>query len=220
MIRYKFITTCLLIGLSTFSGKTQSTGQLIFADNFLKEAIGKSPSNWESNVPCEIVSVKNEPGKWMNMHAGGTYVPLLTQNFPENFKLEFDFIYKALGEDYNITEITIFSQKPGGDNDIAFPGNEGLKIFLENFIVSYACYSQQKTDDKLAKEFRTNIIQTDKRVEVSIQVMHQEVNVSINHHQLITSRFPGSVALFNALRFHLWGSQAEPLISNLKITYL
>src|ERR1035437_7649073 len=123
MIRHKFITTCLLVGLSTFSGKTQSTGQLILADNFFKEAIGKFPSNWESNVPCEIVSVKNEPGKWLNMHAGGTYIPLLTQNFPENFKVEFDFIYKALGEDYNTTEITIFSQKPGGDNDVAFPGN-------------------------------------------------------------------------------------------------
>jgi hypothetical protein len=220
MIRYKCIIICLYVGLSAFSGKAQNAGQLIFADNFLKETLGKFPANWESNVHGEIISVKNEPGKWLKMHTGGTYMPLLTQNFPENFKVEFEFIYEALGTDYNITEITIFSKKPDEAYDVSFPGNDGIKIFLENFIVSYACYSQQKMDDKLAKEHRTNIIQTDKMVKVSIKVTHQEVNIYINNQHLLTSRFSGTALPFNALRFHLWGSQAEPLISNLKITVL
>jgi len=220
MIRFKFISTCLFVGLSTFSGKTQNAGQLIFADNFLKETVGKFPANWESNVIGEVVSTRNESGKWLKMHAGGTYVPFLPQNFPENFKVEFEFIYEAFGDDYNTTEITIFSKKPCEAYDAAFPGSDGIKVFLENFIVSYASYTHEKLNDKLAKEYRSEIIQRDKKVEVSIQVLHQEINVYINNKQLLTSRFTGSVEPFNTLRFHLWGSQAEPLISNLKITYL
>jgi hypothetical protein len=190
----------------------------IYADEFSKATVGNFPANWESNVRGEIVTVKNEPGKWLKMHAGGTYIPTLSQNLPGNFTIDFDFIYEALGENYNTTEITIYSKKPGEAYDVAFPGNNGLKIFLENFIVSCASYNQQKMDDKLAREQRTHIIQASKKVKVSIHISNGELNIIINNKQILTAPVANTATPFNALRFHLWGSQAEPLISNLKIT--
>jgi hypothetical protein len=202
----------------TLPGKSQK-GQLFFLDNFSKDTIGKSPSYWESNVRGEIVTVKNEPGKWLKMHASGTYLPIINKLFPDLFTLEFDFIYQALGTDYNITEITMFSDKPGDTYDVSFPGSAGIKIFLENFIVSYACYSGQKIDDQLAQEHRTNIIQTDKKVKVSIQVDKREVAVYIDGQKImVAQRCPNTILPFNAMRFNLWGSQAEPLISNIRLT--
>jgi len=217
MIINSHVSILLVTLLAVLPIKAQKSNQ-IFTDDFSKEAVGNFPASWESNVRGEIVTVKNENGKWLKMHAGGTYIPPMSQNFPENFTLDFDFIYEALGENYNTTEITVYSKKPGEAYDVAFPGSNGLKIFLENFIVSCASYNQQKMDDKFAQEQRTHIIQASKKVKVSIRISNGELNVMINNKQMLTAPIANTPTPFNALRFHLWGSQAEPLISNLKIT--
>jgi len=191
----------------------------LFFDDFSKDVIGKSPSNWVSNVSGEIVTLKSYPGKWLKMHAGGTYLPQINQNLPDKFTIEFDFIYEALGTDYNVTEITLFSKKQEDTFDDFSPGNNGIKIFLENFIVTYACYNQQKVDDKTAMEHRTDIIQTNKKVTVNIEVNNQHVKLFVNHKELINATACSETPLqLNTIRFNLWGSQAEPLISNFCVT--
>jgi len=192
-------------------------GTRIFFDNFSKDTVGKSPSNWESNVYGEVVTLKNYPGKWLKMHAGGTYLIQFNQTMPTAFSVEFDFIYQALGTDYNVTEIAIFEKKQGDTYDDFFPGNKGIKIFLENFIVSYLCYNQQKADDKKAMEHRTNIIRTNKKVKVLIEVNNQQIKLYVNQQKFLEATICLGNMQFNAMRFHLWGSQAEPLISDFSI---
>jgi len=220
---FNLLIFLLLIPMLGLNGKAQITdsikaGQTIFFDNFSKDATGKFPANWISNRPGEVVSQKNLPGKWFKMHAEGTYLPQLKQDFPKNFTIEFDFIHQAIGNGNNTTEFTIFNKPENSLNDALFPGSSGVKIIFETFIVSCLCYDNLNPKVKPSGEYRSKIIQTNNIVKVSIKVDDQLLRVFVNGFECLhTPKCNGNSEIFNAVRFYLWGSQAEPMISNFRI---
>jgi hypothetical protein len=219
MVLFRHLSVVFLLFFATqINGQPVpgSASNIIFEDNFSSDTL--VPSQWISNVAAEVVRVKDFSGKWMKMHSQGTYMPRLKTVLPESFTVEFDFIYQALGDGNNLTEITLYNSLKGEALDVLFPGNSGIKVNLENFIVSYRYYSKPKMDDRNAGEFRTPIIQANQKAHASIRIQKQRLLLYVNDQKLLDAakciEMPG---LFDTFRFHFWGSQAEPLIANFKI---
>lgn len=197
------------------------TRQPVFFDNFSKDILGKFPLNWVSNRPGEVVTLKGIPGKWLKMHAEGTYLPLLGQDLPGNFTIDFDFIHQAIGNGNNTTEITLFRKPKDAVNDALLPGDCGIKIVLETFIVSCLGYDNTNPCNQVSAEYRSQVIQANKIARVSIKVEDQLLSVTINGFECLhVPQCKAGKEPFNAIRFYLWGSQAEPLISNLRVREL
>jgi len=222
---FNLLIYLVLIPMAGLNGKAQITdsikaGQTIFFDNFSQDLTGKFPANWISNKPGEVVSQKNLLGNWFKMHAEGTYLPQLKQDFPKNFTINFDYIHQAIGNGNNTTEITIFNKPKNSLNDALFPGSYGVKIILETFIVSCLCYDNINPAVKPSGEFRSKIIQTNNIAKISIKVDDKQLRVFVNGFECLNlPQCFGDNEVFNAVRFYLWGSQAEPMISNFKIAY-
>jgi hypothetical protein len=194
--------------------------KIIFADNFAKDTVGTFPPNWISNGEGEITTYKDYPGKWFKMHAEGTYLPVLKRSLSSNFILTFDFIFQTVGNNSHTTEITLFNKPASSNFDSMFPGDKGICIHLEDYIASYLCYNNQNPPLKVSGENRTSILQENKKASVEIRV-EQQIRVIVNGTEFLN--FPKPFAAddnFNTLRFHMWGSQAEPLISNVEVKTL
>ncbi len=193
--------------------------QVIFSDNFSKDNISKFPDKWISNRPGEVVTLKNVPGRWLKMHAEGTYLPQITQELPKNFTIEFDFIYQAIGNGNNTAELTIFSKPKGSANDDLFPGSSGIKIIFETFIVSCLCYDNLNPGAKVSDENRTKLIQANNIAKITIKVKQQQLHVFVNGFECLNiPNCNSSAEVFNAIRFYLWGSQTEPLVGNFRVS--
>ena len=218
LVLFSIFILLSIVYVKAQSSDSAKSVHAIYSTDFSKDALGKFPQNWVSNRPGEIVIQKNLLGKWLKMHAQGTYLPKLDKELPKNFTISFDFIHQAIGNGNNTTEITLFSKSDSVVNDALFPGSRGVKIILETFIVSCLCYDNQNQANKPSAEYRSKIIQANHLAKVSIKVEGQLLSVSVNGFECI--RIPVCLSdkqAINAMRFYLWGSQAEPLISNLKI---
>lgn len=189
---------------------------IIFADNFEKDTINRFPNDWLSNAPGEITTIRKYPGKWLRLHAPGTYVPQINQTFPKEFVFEFDFIFLKENDSYNTTEIALFSDQDSLPFDNLFPGKCGLKINIEDYIVSYISYDHKMPGKKLSGENRLGIIQENVKARISVAIQQDSAHISVNGTEVLTAPIFGEDNI-NMVRFHLWGSQAEPLIGNLSL---
>jgi hypothetical protein len=191
---------------------------ILFQDNFSKDPVGKFPAKWISNRPGEIVTLKNTLGKWLKLHSEGTYLPVISQDFTKNFAVEFDFIHQANGGGNNTVELTLFSRTPSAENDALFPGNAGVKIVFETFIVSCLCYDNMDPKTKISAENRSKLIQPNNVAKIKIEVENQQLKVFVNGFEsLNVPNCNFNNEMYNAVRFYLWGSLAEPLIGNIAI---
>ena len=88
--------------------------QVIFFEDFLQDAIGDFPVNWNTNGTGEVVTVSNFDGRWLKWSAGVSYAPNLKTIFPDNFTLEFDMVMQKPEGNYDPHfGLTIYSS----DND-------------------------------------------------------------------------------------------------------
>ena len=190
----------------------------VFSDNFSKEILGKFPSQWISNRVGEVVTHKGQTGRWFKMHSQGTYLPKLERELPVNFTIDFDIIHQAPVSGNNTTEITIFSKPKGTENDALLPGSKGIKIVLETFIASCLCYDNLNPKEQKVAEYRSKVLQANVPVKISIKMENRVLRVLVNGLEClnVTGYFARD-EVFDAVRFYLWGSQAEPLIGTVKI---
>lgn len=219
MIRTIHLLLVLFILSAGVKAQTANDSQnkILFADNFSLDTLGSLPAKWMCNTDGEIVALKKYPGKWLKMEAPGTYLPQLNQKLPEAFTIEFDFILHADHDNYNTTELTIFDSSDSLPGDALFPGYHGIHLNLEDYIVSYICYNKQNSEgEQTSGENRINAIQKDEKARISIALAHQTAHVSVNGSELLTIPVPDQIS-FNNIRFHLWGSTAEPLVSNFRV---
>jgi hypothetical protein len=192
-------------------------GQAVFyQSHFEKGEIGKAPQGWIYNGLCEVTHPEGKPGAWLKLHGLGTFLPEIKQPLPGNFTLDFDFIYHAGGDGNNITELTLFSYRENDELDVLYPGQAGVRICFENFVISYLCYNNQAFTDTISAELRTDIIKEGEITPITIQVNGAELKVFV-HRRLLFTRQTCLPLSMNGLRFQLRGSQAEPWIGNLKI---
>jgi len=68
--------------------------QLMAFEDFSQDEIGDLPARWNSSNSAEIVTLANTEGRFIQIGTGkGSYVPEFIEEFPENFTLEYDFVF-------------------------------------------------------------------------------------------------------------------------------
>ncbi len=72
--------------------------ELIFADNFDKDAPGDFPAGWNTNGSGKVENIEGQPGKWLNIAHTSVVHPVLKKALPENCTIEFDLFLMTSGE--------------------------------------------------------------------------------------------------------------------------
>lgn len=72
----------------SIAGQFIPNGQVMYLDDFERDAIGDFPSKWETNSGGEIVTV--DDFKALRTSGTGFFVPMLPRELPENYAVEFD----------------------------------------------------------------------------------------------------------------------------------
>ncbi|MBT1707391.1 OmpA family protein [Fulvivirgaceae bacterium PWU5] len=67
--------------------------ELIFADNFEKDAVGDFPASWNTSGSGEVLILSGMPGKWLSIPHNTLTLPEKLPALPENFTVEFNLIY-------------------------------------------------------------------------------------------------------------------------------
>ncbi len=72
--------------------------KLMFFDDFSKDFIGDFPSKWNTNGSGEVVRLNKVEGNWFEFKPGYKilYIPLISQNLPEEYTIEFDLLANGL----------------------------------------------------------------------------------------------------------------------------
>lgn len=73
-------------------------GQVIFEDNFEKDALMDFPANWNTTGTGKVVTIDGFPGRWFEVSHNSVVNPVLKKALPENCTIEFDLILLDEGE--------------------------------------------------------------------------------------------------------------------------
>ncbi len=86
-------------GAVTVAGQFIPNGQVMYQDQFERDALGDFPSKWETNSGGEVVTV--DGFKALRTSGTGYYIPNLPKSLPDNYAVEFDLFTYNL--DYKTT---------------------------------------------------------------------------------------------------------------------
>ena len=64
--------------------------KVIAIDDFMQDAVGDLPANWNSTGSGEVVTLEGQPGRWLMLKTKGEYLPEYITNLPDNATLQFD----------------------------------------------------------------------------------------------------------------------------------
>ncbi|MEO8855015.1 MAG: OmpA family protein [Ginsengibacter sp.] len=82
--------------LQTYSKCDFVPGEKVLAyEDFSQGAIGEFPLKWNTNSSGEIVTASGHTGNWLMINKKGLFLPEFINNLPDNFTLEYDFIYSS-----------------------------------------------------------------------------------------------------------------------------
>lgn len=68
---------------------------VLFSDNFSNVVVGANTDKFKTNGSASIVSLNDEPGKWLTLADNATYKFTKQIFYPKNFTLEFDILATA-----------------------------------------------------------------------------------------------------------------------------
>jgi hypothetical protein len=212
------VLLCSSVVFAQNNASNAVSGDLFF-DNFKNDSTGDFPKHWLGNAKASVELNKTYQGKWMRFSSQGTFSPVFEKALPESFVVEFDFIHEVNGTGNNSTELTFFNQQKISSLDADFPGHQGIKLYFAEGMISYLCYSNPDLSEHMAGENRNVPIDLHKKTSIRIEIQKKNVNVLINGAMALKiQRSQRQQELFSTLRFNLWGSVAEPLIGNFRIS--
>ncbi|MBX9784730.1 MAG: OmpA family protein [Chitinophagaceae bacterium] len=200
-------------------------GEKILAyDDFMKDAAGDFPVQWNTNASGEIMTVDNYEGHWLNISKEGYYVPKFIKSLPENFTLEYDLIFLPPQQSQGPNTDVIASQfitLADSKKPFEYYTDRGYfetDPYLNN--VNIASYT--KTGDKLLEnQFNVKGIQRQKLFTYHIAVWRQKTRLRVYFNETKVVDAPSLLAediKYNAFRFatSLNNDGSTWLISNFK----
>lgn len=229
LMNYKLLSTiavALLIVLCT-TANAQTTSKfdfvpgekVIFYDDFSQENIGDFPVMWNTNGSGEIVTSANYPGKWLQLTKQGYFIPEATDDFTDNYTIEFDIVFQSTTGDNNVVGIEFYLLSTDLKNPASGsqPGQAGFRMRPEYDNLFWNNWSEarewQGDDGGVKFTFNT----TDK-YHFAIWVQKQRVRVYANESKVLDA--PKALQAgykYNVFRTELFSEDYSPLISNFRI---
>ncbi|MBS1512563.1 MAG: OmpA family protein [Bacteroidetes bacterium] len=71
---------------------------VIFQDDFSKDAIGDFPAQWNTNGSGKVVTVDGQSGRWLEVVHNSIINPVMDKALPENCTIQFDLLLQADGQ--------------------------------------------------------------------------------------------------------------------------
>ena len=141
---------------------------IIFQDDFSKDAIGDFPAKWDTNLGGDVKKLSGIPGKWLKVPAKSIVNLELPQPMPENYTLEMDIILPS-DVRYVIAGLGFSENKRGFHHSM--PSTDG-------FGVMFYSHKQQPTfqvGNSSTGWMNTGYVYPfDKKVHVAVQVNNNE----------------------------------------------
>lgn len=116
--------------------------KILFFDDFADVAIGDFPMNWETGSSAEVVTLDNQPGKWLKLKGDYSYFSPVIKNMklPENFTIEFDVVCP---DDHNFS-LEIYESIDMKVGDDYYPGKGGTMIGFDQEQVIWKTWTESE----------------------------------------------------------------------------
>ena len=157
---------------------------MIFNDDFNRDSAGDFPAKWDTNGSGEIVTINGE--KWFRLANNAMFIPMTSQNLPENYTVEFDLF--TSGIDRNTSSqamVTLFlsdnKKYDRGKNwsmvelsPCQYVESPGAIEFVEN--------GSRQMRNEIRKDYRKSILGKSR---ISIAVNKTRMRVWINDNKIV-----------------------------------
>jgi len=194
--------------------------QVLYFEDFSKDAIGDFPALWTTNGGGEVKSVNVAPGNWLHMNKeDAVYCYTKQIPFPENFIMEFDIIPD--GDFANGYALTFYEDPENTElTDDLYPGKKGVHIsFEEGRWYTKGYDNSLDVGGWIEGESSTNPVVLKKVNHVIIWIQNRRLR--IYHQGAKAFDMPTNIhagTKFNRFRFSGWSTHSTPYVTNLKIT--
>ncbi len=193
--------------------------RVLFFEDFSQDAIGDFPALWTGTGSGEVKTINVAPGNWFHLTADDQVYNLAKDlSLPENFIFEFDVIPMALEEDgYYDFYFTLYNGSDDFLNDELYPGTKGMHVTMSEGAWDVIGYHAEKDSRDGSSGLSPLIPETLSHVIVWVQ----KARVRIYHAGSKVIDLPTVLYTpteFNRLRFSLWSTNGNPLISNIRFT--
>jgi outer membrane protein OmpA-like peptidoglycan-associated protein len=199
--------------------------KVIGFEDFSTGNVGDLPAGWNTNAAGEIVTIDGKAGRWLKFTKPGEFVPELTENYPDDFTLEFDLLHGIPTRGASITiclaELSNLSQPqawPYANNQLNFElatANPGTETGLSR-------YSTRKTSVSESGNQITTPILSDLYNPLHISIWRQKERVRMYCNQEKIWDIPKALAKdakLNALIFTMAYAEAasQHYITNIRL---
>ncbi len=193
--------------------------QILYFEDFSRDAIGDFPATWTTNSTGEVKKVNIASGNWFHLNGeDATYCYINKIDFPENFIVEFDIIPDRV-YNWGIT-LTLYDEEEFKEfSRELYPGKYGLHITIDDENWTTKGYNNQIDIDYNNGKSVHNTVQKEQVNHVIIWI--QKRRVRIYHEGAKVLDIPTNIHSgigFTRMRFSGWDSKSWPMISNLKVT--
>jgi len=197
---------------------------ILYAEDFLQDAVGEMPLKWITNNRGETVSEKRTNSKWMRLFPGSRFVSPPSKKMPPNFTVEMDIMLQFSGEGgyvYPELEIKLLELLAGdaaarsyvvnedAKNEVSLvllPGSEGstLSAQMKSYVNGREHFSNTQKEIKRFSE------SAGKPLHLSIWVQKERIRYWINGEKIydIPQAVPAGAG-FNRIGFSLESSLYE-----------
>jgi OOP family OmpA-OmpF porin len=124
------------VSLKTYSKFDFVPGEkIVAAEDFSQDAIGDFPAKWNTNASAEVVTIEGIPGKWLMLQKtdNASFIPDFVKDLPENFTLEYDFVYNNFDKKYAYAQrlyTTIHETKKNSDRITSSAAGRGATFLI------------------------------------------------------------------------------------------
>jgi len=193
--------------------------KVIFYDDFSQENVGDFPVMWNTNGSGEIVTSAKFPGKWLQLTKQGYFIPEASDEFTDNYTIEFDIVFLSSTGDNSVGGVDFFLLSADLKNPMggSQPGQAGFKMRPEYDNVFWNNWSEarewQGDDGGVKFTFNTN-----EKYHFAIWVQKQRVRIYANESKVLDA--PKALQAgykYNVFRTELFSEDYSPLISNFRI---
>lgn len=193
--------------------------KVIFYDDFSQENVGDFPVMWNTNGSGEIVTSAKFPGKWLQLTKQGYFIPEASDDFTDNYTIEFDIVFLSNTGDNSVGGVEFFLLSADLKNPMggSQPGQAGFKMRPEYDNVFWNNWSEarewQGDDGGVKFTFTTN-----EKYHFAIWVQKQRVRIYANESKVLDA--PKALQAgykYNVFRTELFSEDYSPLISNFRI---
>jgi OmpA-OmpF porin, OOP family len=192
--------------------------KIIFFDDFSAENVGDFPAQWLTNGSGEIVTSAKFPGRWFQITKTGYYMPDASEDFTDNYTIEFDMVpmNTIKSETMVGTKFFLLSGSLSNPGYGAQPGQAGIRITPDYDNVSWNNWSEarewQGDQGSVSYTFKSA-----EKYHIAFWIQKQRVRLYANETKVLDApRALQANYKYNIFRIETT-DDANPIISNFRI---